>query len=373
MRKTWLTGVLLVLLLITASVVGAQTGQRIPAIVQFSAGTPSFTVSELEAGTARAVLAWHIINIANQRITLESYSLNGWESMLVEGETLAPVGTREITVRHPLTFGTPTYRLAVVDDDEGRVVSEQYLTIPYTESAEPPTIEQFTTDTTALNSAELIQRSARAVVRWSVAGRIPTSNLIFEQVISPEDVISVELPREFLWVPSQGQGEVAPDVPLAIENGVLLRLTVIDVVTGTVYDQAEITVPVTGAEIALPTAEFTETPTPTESAVTTLVAPATPVLPAEGAPRIVVFTTDVRVASAGQDVIVSWNVENASAVQIQEQYPDGSAGLLYLELPPSGALRLTMEEGFSGITYILRARSADGQEVSQEVLVGGAR
>lgn len=367
MRKTWLSGLLLVLLLVTVSAASAQTGQRIPAIVQFSAGTPSFTVSQLESGTARTVLAWHIINIANQRITLESYSLNGWQSLLAEGETLPPVGTREVAVAHPITFGTPTFRLAVVDDDEGQVVSEQYLTIPYTQTSETPTIEQFTTDTTELDSAELIQRSARALVRWSVTGRTPTSNLLFEQVLSPEDVISVELPREFLWVPSQGQGEVAPDVPLSLESGVLLRLTVIDVITGTIYDQAEITVPVTGAELSLPTSEATAVPTqapPVEP---------TPPLPAESAPRIVVFTTDVRVASAGQDVIVSWNVENAVSVQIQEQYPDGSAGLLYLELPPSGALRLTMEEGFSGITYILRARSADGQEATQEVLVGGAR
>jgi hypothetical protein len=265
MRKHSLMFLLLVVLLITVSAASAQTGQRIPAIVQFTSGTPSFTVTELEAGTAQTVLAWHIINIANQRITLESYSLSGWQSLLGEDETLPPVGTREVAVAHPLTFGTPTYRLAVVDDDEGRVVSEQYLTIPYTEAAEAPTIEQFTTDTTELNSAELIQRSARALVRWSVTGRTPTSNLLFEQVLSPEDVISVELPREFLWVPSQGQGEVAPDVPLALEAGVVLRLTVIDVITGTIYDQAEITVPVTGAELSLPPAAAPKTPAPTQA------------------------------------------------------------------------------------------------------------
>jgi hypothetical protein len=70
---------------------------------------------------------------------------------------------------------------------------------------------------------------------------------------------------------------------------------------------------------------------------------------------------------------VSWNVENATAVQIEEQRPDGSLGLLYLQLPPTGALRLTMDAGFSGITYILRARGADGQEVIQQVQVAGAR
>jgi hypothetical protein len=43
--------------------------------------------------------------------------------------------------------------------------------------------------------------------------------------------------------------------------------------------------------------------------------------------------------------------------------------LLYIELPPTGALSLRMPEGGVNVTYTLRARAADGTEVSATVTV----
>ncbi|MDZ4766584.1 MAG: hypothetical protein SGI73_18765 [Chloroflexota bacterium] len=353
---------------------------RPPTIVAFTASTPSVSLPAVERGEATITVVWRIADFDDiLRVGLDQLVGGDWASILVEGETLSGDGTREVIVAHPGDFAPPTYRLSVINSS-GELITQVILVVPYETNADAPSIESFTTDTPALDTAALLQRNALAVVRWSVANRRPTTNIQFEQLLSDQDVIAVEPPRESLWLPSTGETNLAPDVPLT-EAVVRLRLSVIDLISGEVLDTAELTLPLSGAPLPIPAmttpnAEATAQPTsaavdatalPTGDAPTAQ--PTTDTNAATGAARIVVFSAQPTSARPGDSIIVSWNVENAVSVSVQEQAASGAAGLLYIELPPIGALSLRMPENSGGMTYSLRARGADGGEIVAEVTV----
>jgi hypothetical protein len=205
-------------------------------------------------------------------VTLQAYELDSWVDAGA-GDALPASGTTTVPVKHPHDFGPPTYRLVIVDSG-GAELDARTLSIPYsapstgaaggaaatttdeygniiaggagaasagagpavvTDSGDPE-ITSFTADETSLDADALARGEGRLVVAWEVANRTPTSNLVFEQVLADGLVASVELPRAHLWVPSSGQGPVAPVLPAAGES-LVLRLQLVDLADDSLLDE----------------------------------------------------------------------------------------------------------------------------------------
>lgn len=370
----------------------AQTETLIPAIVQFTADRVSVSLEAIEAGSQQITLSWHMVNLGlEQPIALEQVQFNEWRSVLAEGETIDPVGSRTVIVQHSLTFAAPTYRLTILGR-EGQPVEQAYLTLPYESIGDVrPAIETFTVDATSVDPETLRTNAALLAVDWRVTGRLPTSNLQFQQVIAGETLVSSELPRQTLWVQSAGRGIVLPRAPREGET-VRLRLAVIDTITGEVYDSAEVALPIDGTDAAL----ITPAPGATDGAPTALPATTEPAalaptalpptdlptdaptalpptaIPAVGAPRLVTFAAEPATFTPGEGGIIRWEVADATNLQIQEVFlPQNVPGLLYIQLAPTGSIAVTLPPESTGVVYLLRARSATGQETSAELRVGG--
>lgn len=373
LRRVGLSIMLVLSLLAMNGAVSAQSviSARPPTIIALRADVGSVALDAVEDGSVSIMLMWRIEDFDEVlRIGLEQLVRAEWVNMLGEGEILAPVGTRATPAVHPGDFAPLTYRMTV-SSSGGELLTQQIITIPYATEDALPFIDVFESDTPDLDTAALLQRNALATVRWSVRDRRPGSQIRFEQVLSEEDVILVELPRQDLWLPSEGEIQVAPDVPLT-EEVVRLRMSIFDLLTGEVYHLAELTLPLTGVPLPIP--GLTPAPTATDAPVETqpTAEPTASDASDTDTPTIVNFSAQPTSARAGESIIVSWNVENAANISIQEQSADGAEGLLYIELPPIGALSLRMPENAPGMIYILRARSADGAEITSQVVVARA-
>lgn len=108
-----------------------------------------------------------------------------------------------------------------------------------------PVIHTFTTSTRALTSDVLQNHTARVLVSWQVDNRPDGSNLVFEQVLANGQAVNVELPRSNAWVASEGEGVVAPMLPLFGVNHIVLRLRVIDLTSNDTLASSQIDVPLT--------------------------------------------------------------------------------------------------------------------------------
>ncbi|MBC7814262.1 MAG: hypothetical protein H7175_24115 [Burkholderiales bacterium] len=258
-----------------------------PTIVTFAADLDTITVSDAEAGQTSATLAWNTVGVTeNYRILLEAYQLDGWVSLLNAGDAELPgVGTRVINVQHPLNFGPPTYRLLIVDEGSS-VLEQRILTIPYADTDTPATIEAFTSPDQSIDPEALTSGDARLAVAWEVSNRPATASITFEQVLADGTAVVVELPRQNLWIPSTGQGSVAPVEP-GTGRVVRLRLRVVDLVSGAVYAEEQLAVPFTGS------------PAPTEED-STAVDSAAPI--SEATPEVIIPTVEaVGVDTSGAD------------------------------------------------------------------------
>lgn len=388
--RTRITGVVVLAILLVASfsVASAQTSPFIPAIVQFESDIASVPFSDVEAGEATATLSWYIVNVGQgQSLALDYWRQNGWVSVLSEGESLPPIGEREVTIEDPLSFAEPTFRLTLLS---GRtILDQQYLMIPYDEmdaSTVEPTIVAFTTTSTGVAATDLTQRDARVEVTWDVDNRLPDTTLIFEQALTEEQVVNVELPRPTLYVASEGTGAVSPVMPLT-EASVRLRLSVVSVLDGTIYASEELVIPVTG-NLNLPTL----TPTPVVAPTFT---PGGAVAPestdeagaeataeaagetgeniptsVEGGPQISTFTVSPSNVAMGANVTLTWSVSEATTVQISEVLSGSQQGLTYVQLPLSGSVSVPLPEGATdSVTYVLTARNAEGLEATSQAVV----
>lgn len=226
-----------------------------PAIVNFAADLPSISLEAAEQGDMPALLTWSTINLGTtQRIVLDAYRLNTWETLMTADEvSLSPIGTRPIEVLHPLNFGPPTYRLSIVDDT-GAVFDQRIVTIPYDTRAQvdPPVVTEFST------RAAMIFPGEQLPVHWDIANRSPNSHILFEQVNSDGQAVSVDLPRSNLWVGSIGDGVVAP-VVTPETTAITLRLSLVDLSTSAVLDSEMLTIPANGTDPAALQADATET------------------------------------------------------------------------------------------------------------------
>lgn len=299
---------LLTLLLVGVMLVGGvplvRAQNPLPAIVTFTSSLESITVADAEAGAQTTTLEWYTAGMTEDyRVMLHSYRGHDWE--LVFGEDSVPLeanGSRVVTVHHPQNFGPPTYLLSIVDGSS-RVIDQRTLSIPYdvADLEGPPGIETFAADAEGVDLNALVAGTATLFVTWDVANRVPTSNLSFEQVFADGTSASVELPRENLWVPSAGQGPVAPAFREGME-AVTLRLRVADVVAGTIYAEETLTLPVVNVSVP----PVTATPPPSTAV--------------PGA-MIESFSAEPEVVNPGAAVTLAWDVRGTGGVTIEQQVP----------------------------------------------------
>lgn len=346
---------LLALALALPGVRTARAQQSIPTIVTFTSSLDKIGMADLEAGSAATELAWTTVGLSgSDHLTLHVYQQNRWVPVFQDNSVpLEPTGSRRVTVAHPQTFGPPAYLLSIVDANS-RILEQRTLTIPYDVSGGvPPAIDTFTADALNVDAAQVAAGSVLIPVAWSVTNRVPNSNLVFEQVFADGAAVSVELPRTVLWVPSAGSGIVAP-VWRQGEQAVTLRLRVVDLVSGNVYDEARIALPVTG-DTTLPSSEVQPQPQPA--------APDTVgggVLTPAG--NIVTFSVSPTVVNPSAAVTIAWEVRGTGGVTVEEMVPGTAMAqtVVTAQSPRGSATVYLPDNALYSVTY--RLYTADRTE-----------
>lgn len=263
-RYVWVVMLVAALIRVSVSPAAAQS-ERPPTIFQFYGDIAQTTLAELEAGETTLTLHWHVAHVdQSHQLMLYGYQGYGWVPLHDAANPLPFVGDLAVPLAHPQNFTAPTFKLVLLGM-RGGTLDERTLVIPYDQAAldgQTPVIETFSTPQQTLDAAQLASQGAQVPVAWQVAHRLPLSNLVFEQVLGDDQAQNIELARALLWVPSSGEGMVAPVQP---PNGsvIRLRLRVLDVITAHVYDEKFITISVTGT--ALPPEVETALPQPTPS------------------------------------------------------------------------------------------------------------
>ncbi len=248
-RKHLLMLALFVLVFATSVAALAQTAaEPPPAVIRFtveiSDASPPLTVNNVEAGEITAILSWHAIHLqAGQRVAVETYRLGEWVD-ITDPNAEVPVSAQSmLVVEHSMTFSPPTYRVSI-QDAAGNIVDQAIATLPYdmdAMSAQQPSIAAFTAQTDRVPAVDVASNVGRLEVAWQVENRWPTANLLFDQVLPDGSALPVELPREFLWVGSEGEGLVRIN-PVNGSDSAQIRLRLIDVISGDVYDERVIDV-----------------------------------------------------------------------------------------------------------------------------------
>ncbi len=247
MTIVFTVGLLLLPALFGASSADAQADDTLPPTIITFTGVldvsdyKTITVNDADAGNTPLTLSWYVVGLdETHRLRLQVYDVNTWRTLLpdLDTDTLPADGTHILMVKHPANFSAPSYRLAIVDADD-RLVDAHIITIPYTwpvANGAPSFIQTFSADLESLDVKALQSGSAQITVRWDVACRAPTSNLIFEQVPSEGRAFSIEQPRDHLWVASAGQGTVIIRPPVDNNTPITLRLRLIDLQDGAILD-----------------------------------------------------------------------------------------------------------------------------------------
>jgi hypothetical protein len=222
------------------------------AIVVFTSDVATITVAEAENEEIVATFTWRTIGMtADDRLYLQAYRAGDWvEVSTIDNTSLAPNGAISTRIQHSLGFAPPTYRLMLYDAT-GRVVDERTLVISYfvPDRLEAPTIASFTSTRSSLSPTEFASGNALVPVTWEVAGRQPYTNLAFEQLFEDGSRLSVELPRPVRWIPSRGEGVLAPILPDGA-TVIHLHLSLIDLLGEIVLDEATLEIPVDNETIS---------------------------------------------------------------------------------------------------------------------------
>lgn len=146
------------------------------------------------------------------RSTLIQVSLTPMSSATAIPRTSTPVPTSELPAR-------PTTAPAVV-------------------------IREFTTVEQSVDALLLATHTETAILNWDVSNRPDNANLYFEQILPEGRAINVELPRDFMEVPSSGTGTVMPVLPRGDTLVIQLRLRVADMASGSNLASAMLDIPV---------------------------------------------------------------------------------------------------------------------------------
>lgn len=333
----------------------AQTGSLPPTIISFAADLDTITLAEAEAGETSARLAWQVVGLTGQeRLVLESFQVRSWLPLAPDRtEPLTASGDLELLVMHPLNFGPPTYRLRILSGAQNTVLDERVVTIPYDAeaiTAEPEIVRAETVQTT-VDSAALASGTARIPVSWEMLNRPPETNLVFEQVLEGGRIVPVELPRPNLWIPSAGEGVVAPVLP-GSGQPVRLQVRLVNMADGATLAQAALApVTVTAAAQPVPPAGVPAVPTS---------------VPGQPGVRIDFFAAAPDVIERGASVTLSWQVTGASRVSVWRLEPGGPVAEESPVTSPVGTWTVTVPGSYVDYaSFMLNAVDATGALLAQ--------
>jgi ribosomal protein S8E len=348
MRRLVLFWVVCLLLAASVSASPAQqagsAAQNTPQITAFSSSASAVSRDDLVNRTARVPVSWTTVNRPlTSNLVFEQVLPNG-ATVNVELPRLLPwVVSSGQGLAAPISPGSGVneivLRARLVNLFNGQVLSERQLTLPVVNGGssgnvgDRSSITSFTTTAAFVNVDQLENGTARVPVSWATANRLPTTTLVFEQVMADGSTVNVELPRDDPFVPSSGNGLAAPVDPGGDAASITLRASLFDLLNGRVYDLREITLPVLAAG-ATPT--FTPTPTGTTAP----------------APDIRTFTLDAanlnsnELANGTSRVVVRWSVVNrpANSNLVFEQVLS-SGTVVNVELPRSNPIVASEGQG----------------------------
>jgi hypothetical protein len=338
---------------------GGDDPEGPPAILSFQANVPSLRLAEVEAGQADVVLSWTTINLSPEYdLFLDQFVINEWLPVERPAEDAILVANGDITVavEHPLNFGSPTFRLSIMEEDV--VIDQHFLVIPYEPEHDiDPTIDTFTmVEPNGVTGLSLANGTARLEVAWRVNSRIPGSNLVFEQVFEDAEPINIELPRSNLWVRSSGTGILVPIQPPG-RDGLRVRLRIVDTFSDRVYDEMVINVPIVApfgpvVTVVLPTSQPPLAPTlpaPTETLF-----PPVELTPTPTPPRITSFSVTPDRVNRDETVTLSWDVEGpVTRINIELLWEGNNVGYIatpagdIIDFPTSGTHTYTVSAPYS--------------------------
>lgn len=343
------------LLVLSAPIASAEPPEQAaggaPAILEFNTPLSDVNRNALIQRTARVPVSWDttnrpfIANLVFDQVLPDGSALNvelprplPWVASTGQGMA-API----------MPEGDPTeivLRVRMINMLTREIYDEATITLPIRADGagtapnigDRATITSFTTTSTFVNRAQLSDGTARVPVAWTVANRPVTSNLYFEQVLPDGSAVNVELPRENPWVNSSGVGVAAPALPEGEVDTILLRVRLIDLLDGRLYDQRTFTLPIIEGESLPP-------------AITSFTAGATSV--------------DVnQLAARTARIPVSWAVENRpenTNLVFEQVFADGRT--VNVELPRSnpwvpssgnGVAAPVLEPGATNVTLRVR-------------------
>ncbi len=341
-----------------------------PTIISFTVDVEEITLADAEAGETPARLTWQTVGIqTGHRLILYAFRVNRWEPLLPpDAEPLPGTGGYDFTIQHALTFSPPMVSL-VIADAAGQTLDQRIVIIPYAppDPAVPLNIDSFRTGVTELDAAALAAGAARVPVTWEVSGRQPHMYLVFEQVLESGSVASVELPRPNLWIPSRGEGVLAP-LPTAGGQSVRLRLRVVDIRDGNTL-AAYALPPLPVVQSALPPAAPVSPPvsSPGQSGSSSGSSSGRNAAPVE----VALFVVTPETIPRGGLVTVSWDVRNAAELGIWLVEPGGRLAQFAPSPAPQGQWTVAVPSSYvDTATFMLFARDAAGDQVQESVVVG---
>ncbi len=227
-----------------------ESGSQQPSISIFSTSATSVSRAALTNKTARIPVSWGVINRPdNTNLVFEQVLDNGSVVNVELPRTVVIVPSEGNGVAAAVAPGgnSTSIKLQVrlINLATQAELAKRDLTVAITDTSSAPTISLFSTTATSVNSAGLAAKSERVPVSWQVYNRPPNSNLVFEQVLSDNSVVNVELPRNNPIVPDYGVGTAAPVTPGGSATSITLQLRLIDLGSQATLDKKTITIPIT--------------------------------------------------------------------------------------------------------------------------------
>ncbi|MBI5668658.1 MAG: hypothetical protein HZC41_11685 [Chloroflexi bacterium] len=321
-----------------------------PAIITFSTSAQSVDRNSLTNRTARVPVTWEVINRPNTANLVFEQVLDDNSVVNVElprdNPYVASSGTGVTSPFAPknASTNTITLRLRLFDVANGTVYAERTLQLPITTQQTGNYIKSFTTTAASVDATGLQNRTARIPLAWEVQNRPAGTNLVFEQVLSDNRVVNVELPRQDPIVPSAGLGVVAPLAPGGNATSVKLQLRLVNLSNNATLDTKELTVPIAGG--AVPTSSTGQ------------------------GPQIVSFTANPNPASPGATITLSWQVTGATKVTLALKTETLEAAPPQESTALTGAAPYSIPQDATGtLTFVLTATDASNQSATQEVTV----
>lgn len=234
---------------IAAAPTVAQAGGY-PQITSFTSSTATVSRSQLNTGTLRIPVQWTTVNRPVFATLIFEQILPDGRVVNVELPRSTPwVNSNDRGMVAPVAVGEASQivlRVRLYSAWLNRQYDERILTIGVIDTL-TPSVVRFDSTTTAVERYLLPARSVYIPVGFAVSNRLPSQNLVFEQVMPDGRLLNVELPRSNPIIPASGEGTVRPYDPGTSATELRFRLTVYDINNGARLISRDLSIPISDA------------------------------------------------------------------------------------------------------------------------------